>query len=155
MKEITIRGYEYNELSDKAKEKAADWLLERFDNQFEWDSLKEDAKEIGLELASWDYGRYCKGKFLLPASQVIEKILGAHGSTCETYKTAFKYKDILEKNEDGELDEESNSEFLRALLEDYRIIFDKESDYKQSEEGIVEAMEANSYLFTEKGKFIQ
>jgi hypothetical protein len=42
-------------------------------------------------------------------------------------------------------------EFLKSLLEDYRIILSKEYDYLTSRESIIETIEANEYEFDENG----
>ena len=52
---------------------------------------------------------------------------------------------------EGEI-EESEQEFLSDLLEDYSIILQRESEYLQSRESIIETIEANEYDFTEDGK---
>ena len=95
-------------------------------------------------------------------------IIDNHGDTCETYRTAETYlkdKDNLiymaERDEngdfvneydlDGDLDD-LDSEFLKSILEDYRIILSKEYDYLTSEEAIRETINANEYEFYEDGE---
>ena len=60
MKEITIRIYEYDELSDKAKRKAyEDWLSmnhEHFRDGEVLASLKRIEEEFGIEVTRWSYG---------------------------------------------------------------------------------------------------
>ena len=86
-----------------------------------------------------------------------------HGEQCETYKTAAAY--LKERDElidtwpsDGDQDtldeklDELDEEFTESILEDYRIILDKEHDYRLSDEAIDEDISANEYLFTEEGK---
>jgi hypothetical protein len=44
-------------LSDKAKEKARDWWLSGgMSDDFAWDNVTEDAKQIGLKLTGYDRG---------------------------------------------------------------------------------------------------
>jgi hypothetical protein len=50
--------------------------------------------------------------------------------------------------------EDIDANFLRSLLEDYRIMLQKEYEYLTSEETIIETIEANEYEFTEKGEMI-
>lgn len=59
MKEITVRLYDYDELSDEAKKKAhEDWLSqghEHFWNGEVRDTLKELEKEFGIKVSRWSY----------------------------------------------------------------------------------------------------
>jgi hypothetical protein len=156
MKEIKVKLYQYSELSDKAKEKARSWYNDGQDFNFEWDSIKEDAKTIGLELTEWEYGRYLKAEWIDSPYFVIEKIKKEHGDQCETYKTALEYEAEFKKiglDEDGQQieDEDTEQDFLNSLAEDYRIMADRQYEYIQSEEYIAEAMEANEYTFLEDG----
>ncbi len=48
--------------------------------------------------------------------------------------------------------ENDEDEFLKELLEDYRIILQKEYEYQTSEEAIIGTIEANEYEFTQDGK---
>lgn len=93
--------------------------------------------------------------------------------TARQYKTAqsfltewdnlvAKYSDgintdrVSEDNEnefDNDADE-LESEYFNLLLEDYRIMLNKEYEYLTSDEVIKETIEANEYEFTEDGKLI-
>ncbi len=161
MKEIIVKTYSYEELSETAKEKAIEWYLSGQDFSFEWESLQEDAKNIGIKLTEWDYRRYCNGDLLTSAETVCDKILEEHGECCETYKTAKEYRKkfselfTLHENEDvydSDEYQELKDDFLKSILEDYRVMADKEYEYTQSEEYIKETMEANDYTFLENGK---
>lgn len=155
MRTKTIKIYSYAELSDDAKKRAVTWFLETgIDSDFAWDDMKEDAKMVGIELTGYDYCRYCEGELTESFPSVLDKILKEHGDMCETYKTAKEYKDKLVKLTDEQDDEreELEAEFLASILEDYRIMMDKDLDYHQSKEYIAEVMEANDYEFTEDGK---
>lgn len=161
MRTETRNIYTFNELSEKAKEKASQWLIEGQDFGFEWDCLKDDAKNIDLELIAYDYGRYCKGDFITSAQECAEKILQEHGEKCETYKTAKQFlkeynKAVkqYEKTGSEEVKEELEADFLKSILEDYRILTDNDYDYMSSEEAIKETMEANEYEFDENGNRI-
>lgn len=163
MREITIKVYQYSELSDAAKERARQWYLECQDGSFEWDCTKDDAKTIGLILHGTNRDGSMSGAFKEDALSCADKIMKEHGETCETYKTAENFireRDEIvtqaEKDENGEfvneyeLDkklDECEAEFLRSICEDYRILYEKELEYQSSEEAISEAMEANGYEF--------
>lgn len=158
MKTINVNVYQYSELSDKAKENARDWYQRGDTFDFEWDSMKEDAKNIGLSLTEWEYCCSINGDFIGSGRECAEKIIKEHGKTCETYKTAKSFLVELKKA-DKEYEktgpeakkEEVEAEFLKSLLEDYRIMTDKQFEYTQSEEAIAETMEANEYTFLENG----
>ena len=158
MKTKTIEVYEYKELEAKAKERARNWLLQGHDFEFEWDCIKDDAKNIGLELTEWDYGRYCRGALLLDFTQVLASIMKDHGEACETFKTAKEYQKKYSKLSEEQIlngeEEEIREDFLKDILEDYRIQADNQYEYIQSEEAIEDAMEANDYEFTKDGKRI-
>ena len=161
MKKVTITVYKFNELSDEAKENALNSLRDINVDHDWWDAVYDDAENIGLKITSFDLdrNRHAEGKFILPAYTVIQKILEDHGESCETYKTATQFKDILteekEYDEEGYVPvehEESEEEFLKSLLEDYSIMLQKEYEYLTSDEAIIETIEANEYDFTENGK---
>jgi hypothetical protein len=172
MKETKV--YTFQELSDSAKETA---LQENYAVNVEyhewWESTYYDAEHTALlKLTGFDIGRgcYCEGSFIESAEETAAKIMSEHGKNCDTLLTAREYKqsrDNLVKQysdgintdrvaEDKEYDfdndcDELDAEFLRSILEDYRIILSKEYDYLTSEEAITETFDANNYEFTEDG----
>jgi hypothetical protein len=152
MKTVSLKLYQYSELSDKAKEKARDWWVSGgFD--FAWDNVKEDANQAGIILEGIGRGGNMDGKFKEYAEKSAKYILANHGKACETFKTAKEYLDGLkEAGDDDEKREELTEEFKRSILEDYRISYENDQEYQSSEEAIAEAMEANEYDFTEAGK---
>lgn len=163
-KEKTIKTYQYAELSDTAKERARDWFLE---GDFDWHiQVYEDAEQVGLKITAFDIdrGNMIKGGFKNDARHTIEAVLGNHGETCETYKTASRYKKELdalawtqEKEDspegwDEDAYNEKAEEFLSAILEDYLVLLRHEYEYRMSEEYVAEMMEANEYEFDENGR---
>ncbi len=157
MKTKTINVYQYKELSDKAKDKARDWFLSTGDDGQAWDSTKEDAANIGLDLKGTHHDTMT-GDFEVSALDCAERILKGHGKHCETFKTASKYvkalrvKPVVESLQDAY--EGIEHEFLVDICEDYRIILNKDYEYQQTEEYISEIMEANEYEFYEDGRRI-
>jgi len=162
MKTIEINLYKFNELSEEAKDKAIEKLYD-INVDFDWWKFTyEDAKNIGLEITSFDLdrNRHATGVFIFEAKDVINAILSDHGESCETYKTALEYKDqlftLIKKDAemddiDYELEDEISDledDFLSSLIEDYSIILQN----LISEEAIIETIEANDYDFTEDGK---
>ncbi len=150
MKTITTVVYTFDELNDKAKEKARDWYrLGGFENQDSWDTTSEDAAQIGLKIVSLDDHRANEGEFMGSAIETMEKIKADHGEVCETYQTALRYETAL--REDPE-DDNIAHEFLHDLLEDYRVMLNKEIEYRYSDEAVDEMILANEYTFTAEGK---
>lgn len=164
---ITRNLYKFEELSDDAKYKAIEKLWDINVDYDWWQWTYEDAEEIGLKLTEFDLdrGQYCKGYFIDTAEHTAKKIIKNHGDTCETYKDAQNYLSDLEnaitKNLEENVDcdypedcldtEEIDDDFLKELLEDYRIILRNEYDYLTSREAIIETIEANDYEFLEDG----
>jgi len=163
MKTVSINLYSFDELSEQAKQKAIESLYDINVSHEWWEFTYEDAENTGLKITSFDLdrNRHAKGEFITSAPEVAEKIMQEHGKGCETYKTAANFlKDLneltgkfenIEECPEDEI-EELEEEFLKSLLEDYSIILQKESEYLQSEEAIIETIEANEYFFYEDGK---
>lgn len=161
IKEVTL--YNYDELSDEAKEKARDWYRESSSNDDWWGSTYEDAERIGLKITAFDIdrGSYVQAKFIKGAYECAKLILAKHGKECETYKTAQSYIQAVDKVYDLEKqDEDYNSdddiyeidkEFLKTIQKEYRIILQKEYEYINSDEYVEENIQANEYEFTEEG----
>ncbi len=171
---ITTPVYDFDDLDDKAKDKARDWYREGALDYGWWDSTYEDAETIGLRIKSFelDRGRHATGEFKYfgGAEQCAGLILENHGKDCETYKTAKQYlADLAKLNAEIEAvdgDDETNveyelwqdkrgelnDEFLRSLLEDYSIMLQHEYEYLLSDEAVDETIRANEYTFTETGK---
>ena len=128
-------------------------------------------------------GQDCTGEFIGYAKKVAEAILKDHGKDCETFKTATNYMQeytkVLATECQEEADEiciafsfqegfcdvnhdyyydpdtkDTDAEFLRSLLEDYRIMLQKEYEYLTSEDAIIECIDANEYEFTAEGNLI-
>lgn len=165
-----IKLYQFNELNDEAKEKARDWYRSVALDYEWWEDTYEDAKTIGLKIEGFDLdrGSYVEAKFIASAEETAHKIEKEHGEKCETASDARAYlaeRDTLietaEKDENGDfaneykLDQELDdldSEFLKTLCEDYRILLQKEMEYLISNESVDENIKANEYEFTENGK---
>lgn len=173
MQTVTIKIFKFNELSAEAQKVAINNLLDiNVDYQW-WESTYDDAKNVGLKITSFDLdrNRHATGVFIDSAEDCANKIISEHGETCETYKTAQNYlseraklveslsdgcdiDEVSEGNEDefDELCDELDEQFLKDIVEDYSIILQKECEYLQSEEAIIESIEANDYDFTADGK---
>lgn len=169
MKTIEVNLYQFDELSEAAKQKAIENLCDINVNFEWWDSTYEDAKIIGLEITSFDLdrNRHAEGNFLLAANELAQNVFNNHGENCETYKTAQKFMEEWQPVFSSYMDETSidyesrasedklqdmESDFLVDLLEDYSIMLQKECEYRQSAEAIIETIQVNEYDFTADGK---
>ncbi len=170
MKTIEIQLFKFDELSDKAKEKA---LIEYYDwnvNFDWWDSVYYDAKNVGITINGFDIdrGNYCEIEFKYDETDICHKIIMEHGENCETHKIAkFHLKERDEIIDSAIRDENGNFEneyeidnlldnceenFKNSLSEEYLSILRKEYEYLTSEEAIIEALEANEIEFTINGE---
>ncbi len=162
MRTIRTKVYKFNELTEEGQQKAIENLSDINVDYSWWESTYEDAANIGLKITSFDLdrNRHAKGEFITSAAETAELIQSNHGKDCETYKTATtflndlneltgKHENIEDVNENDI--EELEDEFLKSLLEDYSIMLQKECDYLQSKEAIIETIEANDYEFYANG----
>lgn len=166
----TVYVYTFDELDAKAQEKAIQSFSEINVDYEWWETTYDDAKEVGIKITSFDIdrGQNCEGDFLTDAVSVAEKIVKNHGKACESYKTAKTFlsdvKVIKAKYQDKDCDngltyegekaiEDCEEGFKMSILEDYRIMLQKEYEYQTSSEAIIETIKANEYEFTKEGKF--
>ena len=95
MKTIELKVYEFEELSDSAKEKTRDWFRQGALDYEWWESTYEDAANVGLKITGFelDRERHATGEFncLGQGAQCAGLILREHGKDCETFKTATQY----------------------------------------------------------------
>ncbi len=151
MRIIETKVYKFNELSEQAKEKAIEKLIDINVGNNWWEHNYEDAKNVGINITSFDIDRgNVLGDFIDSALETATAIISEHGIQCQTYKTAKRYYDNLLnfKNEDAEF------EFKVDILSDYLDLLQEEFEYQTSKEAIIETIEANDYEFTEDGKLI-
>ncbi len=170
---VKTKVFPFSELSDEAKKTAVEKLYDINVDHDWWDCIFEDAARVLLELTEFDIdcASYCKGDFVESAEDTAKAILKEHGSSCESFLTAanylkersllvIKYSDGIktdEVTEDKEYDfdndcDEIDADFIHSILEDYRIMLQKEYEFLTSEKAILETIEANAYEFTEDGK---
>lgn len=145
--------YPFAELLDDAKEKAIENLANINVNYEWWESVFEDAKNVGIKLTEFalDRGSYCRGT-IDDTIDTARAILKEHGDTCETWQTAKDFHDAVAKDGEDTVDFDSLClEFKYSLLEDYRIVLQQEYEHLTSEQAIIETIEANEYEFTVGG----
>lgn len=160
METLTRTVYKFNELSERAKEKALEKLSTwNVDNGW-WESFYEDAARIGLKITAFDFDRrnLIEGNFSLCASETAAAILKEHGATCDTYKLAEQFLEawnaLGEDNQDSPKADSLVCEFERAIKEEYLHNLRKEYEYLTSETAILETIEANDYEFDELGNLV-
>ena len=146
--------YPFAELSETAKEKAIENLASINVDYVWWEFMLEDAKNVGIEIVEFDIFRasYCRGT-IDDAIDTARAILKEHGNTCETWQTAKDFYDVVAKDGENTDNYESLcSEFEYSILEDYRILLQKEYENLTSQQVIIETIEINEYEFTENGE---
>ena len=151
------KAYTFDELTEEAQYKAIEHLSDINVDYEWWDSIEDDAEQIGLSIIEFNtYHRTVKGKLLNDAIDVAEAIIRNHGEDCDTYKLAKQYiedYEALPQDEDGWRDsEEIDEEFEYALSQEYLSMLIKDYEYLTSREAIIETIVANDYSFTEDGK---
>ncbi len=171
IKRAETKVYPFDELSEDAQEKAVENLADLNVDYEWWDSTYEDAAEAKLKLTEFELDRasYCRGEFIDYAKDTADAIIKNHGACCLTHETATEFitdsAKLLEKypvklgdwdGDDNEFDRESeqgdlDDDFLKSILEDYRIILQKEYEYLTSSDVIVETIKSNEYEFTADG----
>jgi hypothetical protein len=154
IKVTKTKVYKLAELPDNIRAKAIGNLSDINVNFDWWDCTYDDAQNVGIKITGFDIdrGAYCEGDFIDSAATVAYKILSEHGDTCDTHKTALRFLDDIKKNFTEEDLDKLEDEFKRSILEDYRIILQKEYEYLTSEAAIVETIDANEYEFDERGR---
>ncbi len=164
--------YPFDELLEDVKEKVIEGFYDINVDYEWWDWAFEDAATAKLKLTEFelDRGGYCRGEFIEYAKDTADAIIFNHGACCPTHETATEYNqdsaklqmkypvyldddgdDINESDREQE-QEELDGEFHKAILEDYRVILQKEYEHLTSEAMIIETIEANKYEFTEGGE---
>lgn len=154
MKTLQINIYEFNELSDKAKKKARDWYREDALVHEWWDATYEDAANVGLRLNlfSVDPNRYATGEFVTNAIDCASAIIREHGKDCDTRKTVQAFLDDTLTIADRSVFNDRCDAFLKAILNDYSLILQREYDYLLADNQVDESILANGYTFKEDGE---
>lgn len=155
-KQKIILVYQFDELDDKAKERAREWYrVGALDYEW-WESVYEDAGQVGLKITGFDLGRAqsIEGELTMSAMESVLNILTTHGEDCDTYKLASRYYPQLlaQDIEDEEAAQQLEEEYIRELKEEYWHTLNKEMEYLLSDECVDETIRANEYEFLENGK---
>lgn len=150
--------YEFDELSDDAKDKAIETMCDINIDHDWWDSTYNDAADIGFKIEEFDLGRSQSigGKRLFDMDTICNNVIANHGEHCEAYKLAKSYQEksaLIE--DDDDYDDNYNKlteEFEAEILDCYYLILKKEYEYLQSKEAIIETIKTNEYTFDREGK---
>lgn len=158
---IEIYTFEDVQSNEELKSKVLANLSD-INTRFDWWAMTfEDAKNIGLEITGFDlYRKSISYGDVLSPSEICANIFRDHGDDCSTYKLAEKFMDEFTpmfaqylETEEGEDDLiELEEIFFKELRHEYIYILQSELEYLESEEAILEAIEANEYEFTADGK---
>ena len=173
MKTIEIQLFKFDELSDKAKEKAIEENY-NWNVLYDWyENVYEDAKNVGITINEFDIdrGNSCQIEFRYDETDICQKIIMEYGEGCKTYKIATKFlldhdelvkkysngikTDIVAEDNEEDFDNEIielETELHHELSEEYLSILRKEYEYLTSEEAIAETLEANEIEFTINGE---
>ena len=170
MKTKIIQIYDFNELSESAKETALNEVRQG-NYGYDWfEFIRDDAKDAGVLIESFDLdrNRHAKGYFIDGAEFCANFIIDNHGEICETYKTATAY--LADRNEviasaqfdqDGGIESEyplddllgdRDADFLQSILEDYSMSLQRESEYIDRKENLLEVIACNEDTFNVNGK---
>ena len=164
MKQLTINAYTFDELSDKAKDKARQWAREYLTDNWEAQVI-EDAAQVGIKITGWDIGRAqtIDLEFEDSAFLTAKRIMEEHGEACDTWETARGILQLQEGTQaaydsaeitEGEANDRHADEveaFTKEIGECYLKMLREAYDHAMSNEGVDEMIEENEYLFTEEG----
>lgn len=169
MKTVKLNVYQFDELSKAAKQVAIDNYRDINTDHDWWEWTYEDAANVGIEITGFDLGRGqdIDGKLTENLRDVCESIIAEHGDTCSTHKTAQKYykqykvlavtlKLLGDENDDAYMEtadkmEDLEEEFKEAILKDYFKMLEDEYEYLQSDEAIIDTINANEYEYYKDG----
>jgi len=163
--------YQFDELTDKAKEQARDWYRDGALDYDWWDFVYMDASTIGLTIEGFDLDRHrhVDGHLDVSGLESCHRIMKEHGQSCDTYRLAAEYLPQFEtlakkiddmkaneESEDSELDvgdeiETLEKEYVYQLREAYASMLQSEEEYQLSNESVDESIRCNEYEFTEDG----
>ena len=159
MRTIETNVYEFNELSDAAKQVAINEYC-GINTDYNWfESTYEDAENIGLQINGFRLERgTIEAELIYGVEKCCQLILEQHGETTEPYKLAVaaqKWIDDANKVSDKDFDDEMaivEERFLNALKRIYIKMLQSEYTYLESDEAIIDTIEANDFEFYETGK---
>ena len=148
--------YQFDELDETAKERAREWYRAGALDYEWWESVYEDAAQVGLKITGFDLGRRqsIDGELTMSAMESVSNIITTHGEDCDTHKLASRYYPQLlaQDIEDEDKAQQLEEEYARELKEVYWHMLNEEMEYQLSNECVDESILANEYEFLENGQ---
>jgi hypothetical protein len=159
MKQITINAYSFNELSDKAKDKARDYYYENI-NYF-WDDehlegVKRFLELFNVSLINWAYDEYhadfetdindCKFQSM-NKNRVNALIKSFNVSYCADETLVIAFNESYSEHGSIKL-------AIEEALRQSEIDLKNDIAYHYTDESMADYFEANEYFFTQGGKII-
>lgn len=171
MREYTTKLYEYNELSEQAKQKALATFADINVIYMWWHHIYNEAEESGFKIVNFDIDRgICTIEPIQEWYEIASRIKENVKESTDLYNLAVNFIgdhdqiiDSTSKDENGDFEDEYTDvdkpmdeleeQFKLDLQKEHISILRKEYEYLTSRESIEETIRANEYEFTEDGKF--
>ena len=164
MKELIVKAYTFDELSEKAKNKAREWMRSCREQETFWaDQVADDARNVGIRLEEWDTEGpgTCSISFDDDAAGTAFAILHEHGASCDTHTLAVAFLEARDaaanavpagyQDARDEAVDRCDEQFERDIATAYLQMLKEAYIYTMSDEAIDEGIAASEYLFTEDG----
>jgi hypothetical protein len=156
-RDMLIQVYQFDELSESAKERARDWWRDGM--EFAWrdeslDSIRTFCAQFGIELRAWSIGPYYPIDYSLSEyGNANFRGMKLRDFTRENYPTGYcldaslsiAFYDTFKKTGDAKHAFECA---IETGFRDWR----EDMEYQLSDESVDEALVCNEYEFTENGK---
>ncbi|MAG77177.1 MAG: hypothetical protein CL811_10515 [Colwelliaceae bacterium] len=165
MRTKTINVYKYEELSEKAKEKALDWYRETNDYPFLYENLEEDLKivlkdskiRIVSDFKLFYSLSHCQGDGLCFVGVFDWKHYKVYIEHIGNYYHSNSVKIVIETR----FGNEAKEEVYKKFTEMYKELCDglekrgyDEIDWEDSEDTIKDTFECSEYEFDENGEVV-
>ena len=161
MRTKEIKIYLFDELSEKAQEKAIENNREWNVNYDWWDLALEDFSSYGITVEEFDLGRSWDIKLKIEdAEEAANKIISSWGEGTPFYTTASEFlQDIKSARRDAaegelldDLIDDLIHEFTKELGEEILGLLRADYEYLTSDEAISESLSSNGCEFYEDGR---
>jgi hypothetical protein len=148
--------YKFEELSEESKDLALEnyWSI-NVDHDWWFYGVSDAAKELGLEIQSFDLGRdwSIDIKYHTYFYKIAEDILKTFSRNWEIFKISqYFLNNIKGLDQNDEEYERLEYEYCKALENEFLNLLKAEYDFLTSKEMIKDTLVLNSYNFTKNGK---
>lgn len=153
-KTVTTELFYFNELSDKAQERAREWFRNGLSRTDWYQSIYDDAKTVGLTITAFelDRCRHVTGKLTCAVRESVNAIIDGHGKDTVTYKMVRGYKNIVGRERMDDVQDHLADGYRDVLCEAYAIILQDKYDYITSDAHVEAELTLNKYEFLENGQ---